>query len=209
MRSSPLAQRHNQKDSEVRRGARGCITRRLGTLRPSSDGARRSWCCASHCGHGGPPALATPGLRVSPCPRGLSLPAASVSRARVRPLQSSVAGATNSVAPDAKCLQHRCSSTELLVVGQVDANDIAQLVSAIFLHAVAICGALFHCQSGLLALGCTRPGRTFQPSRPSTNVLHQPRVLLLSFHLHRRGLRRSIGASNCTCKSATATACNT
>ena len=174
-----------------------------------SDGARRSWCCASHCGHGGTPALATPGLRVSPCPRGLSLPAASVSRARVRPLQSSVAGATNSAAPDAECLQYRCSSTELLVVGQVDANDIAQLVSAIFLHAVAICGALFHCQSGLLALGCTRPGRTFQPGHPSTNALHQPRVLLLSFHLHRRALRRSIGVLSSTCKSATATACNT
>jgi len=30
------------------------------------------------------------------------------------------------------------------MVGQDDANDITQLVNAIFLHAVAICGALFH-----------------------------------------------------------------
>jgi len=51
----------------------------------------------------------------------------------------------------ARYLQHRCSPTERLVVGQDDANDIAQLVSAIFLHAVAICGALFHCHSGLPA----------------------------------------------------------
>ena len=89
-------------------------------------------------------------------------------------------------APAAEHLQHRCSPTKLLVIGQDVDNDIAQLASAIFPCAVAISGALLHWLSGLLALGCSRPGRTFQPSHPSTKALDQPRVLLLSFHFHRR-----------------------
>jgi len=47
-------------------------------------------------------------------------------------------------APAAEHLQHRCSPTELLVLGQDDTNDIAQPASAIFLCVVAICGALLH-----------------------------------------------------------------
>jgi len=47
------------------------------------------------------------------------------------------------------------------------------------------------------------------PAIPAQTPLHQPRVLLLSFHFHRGALRRSIGASSTTCKSATGTSCNT
>jgi len=71
-------------EDTVSDSSRGTIEYNQRTGRAAFDGARRSWCCAYTGGHGGPPALATPGLRVSPCPRDLSPPAACVSLARSR-----------------------------------------------------------------------------------------------------------------------------